>query len=513
MSTQLSVGSLRTTGSTNASVMASFSIYYDITTYPTYITVSGYSYLAVHKSRTSIFGTASFSNGAVSVGGVSVASGKSASVSSPASASGSPSAAVSRSFTFTRNVTRGHSATTVALAASATVKTGGTGCDGSASRSNSVNISVPARPSYTVSYNANGGTNGISAAQTKWHDETLTLQRDSAAGYKKVVSSPGQPTKVYTLKAWNTKADGTGTQYALGGSYTGNAAVTLYAVWELKYVYPTINNIKIYRTLTNAASDEDEDDMGEYLFISFDWTKCSETGSSLTITPNCRITVDSNVVYTPTLTENFKYKTAESYSRDTTHSVKIELYDPNYATSQVTVVKTVGTSILPIDLYGNGPNVYMGLMTSYVEGQKLTVPEDFYINNKRIGEYFDTKLLWSGAAYMAGNQTVTLSDAVTNQTHGIILVWSGYGNGGAYDYDWVYTFIPKWHIGIAPGTGVHCPLSSGEFKRIGGKYVYVNDRTIIGNDTNYLAAYTVGSGNNSLTVSNIYWVLRAVLGV
>ena len=30
---------------------------------------------------------------------------------------------------------------------------------------------------------------------------------------------------------WNTKADGTGTSYASGASYTGNAALTLYAIW------------------------------------------------------------------------------------------------------------------------------------------------------------------------------------------------------------------------------------------------------------------------------------------
>lgn len=71
---------------------------------------------------------------------------------------------------------------------------------------------------YTVSFNNNGGT-GSPADQTKVHDVTLTL-------------SSTQPTRTnFTFNGWNTSADGTGTSYSAGGSYTTNAAVTLYAQW------------------------------------------------------------------------------------------------------------------------------------------------------------------------------------------------------------------------------------------------------------------------------------------
>lgn len=83
-------------------------------------------------------------------------------------------------------------------------------------------IDVDARPSYAVSYNANGGS-GAPSAQTKWHAETLAL-------------STTIPTRTnYVFKGWNTKADGTGTAYASGASYTANAAVTLYAQWYPPY--------------------------------------------------------------------------------------------------------------------------------------------------------------------------------------------------------------------------------------------------------------------------------------
>ena len=72
---------------------------------------------------------------------------------------------------------------------------------------------------YTVSYNANGGS-GAPASQTKTYGKALTL-------------SATKPTRAgHTFLAWNTKADGSGASYAAGGSYTANAAVTLYAQWQ-----------------------------------------------------------------------------------------------------------------------------------------------------------------------------------------------------------------------------------------------------------------------------------------
>lgn len=71
---------------------------------------------------------------------------------------------------------------------------------------------------YTVSYNANSGS-GAPSAQTKTYGVTLKL-------------STTKPTRTgYTFKTWNTKADGTGTNYASGANYTANAAATLYAIW------------------------------------------------------------------------------------------------------------------------------------------------------------------------------------------------------------------------------------------------------------------------------------------
>ena len=74
---------------------------------------------------------------------------------------------------------------------------------------------------YTVTYDANGGT-GAPENQTKTYGETLTL-------------SSTKPTRTgYSFVGWATSNTATTAEYQPGGSYTKNASVTLYAVWEVK---------------------------------------------------------------------------------------------------------------------------------------------------------------------------------------------------------------------------------------------------------------------------------------
>jgi uncharacterized protein (TIGR02145 family)/uncharacterized repeat protein (TIGR02543 family) len=81
---------------------------------------------------------------------------------------------------------------------------------------------------YTVTYNANNGT-GAPGNQTKTHDITLTL-------------SSAVPTRTgYAFAGWNTSANGTGTSYASGASYTANARVTLYSQWTANTYTVTYN--------------------------------------------------------------------------------------------------------------------------------------------------------------------------------------------------------------------------------------------------------------------------------
>ena len=123
----------------------------------------------------------------------------------------------------------------------------------SASKSVSFEVSVPAW-SYTISYNANGGS-GAPSNQTKYYNKDLTL-------------SSTKPTRSgYTFVGWSTSSSATSATYSAGGSYKSNAAATLYAVWAvntltIKYhvnggtldsdTYYTSGGI-VYGTSTSAA--------------------------------------------------------------------------------------------------------------------------------------------------------------------------------------------------------------------------------------------------------------------
>ena len=127
-----------------------------------------------------------------------------------------------------------------------------------------MSINVNAKTSYTITLNANkpsGASADVAdmpANQTKWYSEALTLPSTS-------------PTlSLYNFKGWNTKADGTGTAYAAGGTYpaSSNAAATLYAQWELAYAYPTIDPATVIRCDSSGSATED----GTYGKVSFTWS-------------------------------------------------------------------------------------------------------------------------------------------------------------------------------------------------------------------------------------------------
>lgn len=123
---------------------------------------------------------------------------------------------------------------------------------------------------------------------------------------------------------------------------------------------------------------------------------------------------------------------------------------------------------------------------------------------KKIGE---NKVLWSGAWFMDASHTATLSEKVTEQLTGIVLVWSYYTNGAAQDYGWHTFFVPKMMVQLKSGVGYDIPLRRDKNATFGTKYVYVNDAYIKGHANNV----ATGTANN-VPYANNKWVLRYVFG-
>jgi uncharacterized repeat protein (TIGR02543 family) len=82
---------------------------------------------------------------------------------------------------------------------------------------------------YTVTYNGNGNTEGTAPGTTS-HDYGSTVTVASNSGSLKKINVAGVS---YRFSAWNTQADGNGTDYAAGsGTFTmGVGNVVVYAKW------------------------------------------------------------------------------------------------------------------------------------------------------------------------------------------------------------------------------------------------------------------------------------------
>ena len=209
-----------------------------------------------------------------------------------------------------------------------------------------IRINVPAKPSHTISYNANGGS-GAPGSQTKWYGETLTLSstRPTRTGHNfqgwatsanggvayqpggqygkdsnitlyavwkaqtHTVSydanggtgAPGNQTKTYgqvltlsntrptranhIFQGWSTSANGA-VQYQPGGRFTADANTTLYAIWKLATQQPTIQSFTAQRV--DEAGDMDES--GTFVKLYVTW-KCDTSGDSANTVQSVTIAV------------------------------------------------------------------------------------------------------------------------------------------------------------------------------------------------------------------------------
>lgn len=110
---------------------------------------------------------------------------------------------------------------------------------------------------------------------------------------------------------------------------------------------------------------------------------------------------------------------------------------------------------------------------------------------------------------MQESQTITLSQTVDKQKHGIVLLWSEYINGQVQPSGYNYFFVPKSHAKYFNGGGVSMLMTNGGyFSHITGKYCYIHNNKIVGNDVN------IATGTkNGITYNNKLCVLRHVIGI
>ena len=174
--------------------------------------------------------------------------------------------------------------------------------------------------------------------------------------------------------------------------------------------------------------------------------------------------------------------------------------DGNAGWSSVNVIANKDTS--QVELHTNGSNGYKKLI-NYSHGLY------YYDNSTLLAAYNgQTPCLWDGYIWMRADQTAALSAPISQQPHGIIVIFALYDptTGGvtnvmtnpyfvpktAINYDYVFTMF--WESGWKAGV----------------KRVSVQDTQIVGNAQNDAATFKASSG---ITLDERWFVLRRVYGV
>ena len=133
----------------------------------------------------------------------------------------------------------------------------------------------------------------------------------------------------------------------------------------------------------------------------------------------------------------------------------------------------------------------------------------YFVNDALRCEYTgDTPCLWDGALHMNADQVVTLSAPISQQPHGILLVFAAYdpGPGAITNYMTMPCFVPKqamdywWWI----------PVFWENTWQMCTKQLYVTNTQIKGHANN-VGVYN--KANTDINVNGLYFTLRRVYGV
>lgn len=172
-------------------------------------------------------------------------------------------------------------------------------------------------------------------------------------------------------------------------------------------------------------------------------------------------------------------------------------------------------ALVPLDSTGNttlgrgGYQEETGRTIIYGNEVDIIAHNGVTINGKTVVGHTD-KVLWSGSNTMGENVSINLSDSISNQASGIVLVFSLFRNGSAENVSINSIFISKKEIELlygAPHT-VLMAINAG-FSSFGAKYLYIYDDSIGGHEGNTSS----GTAASGITFNNNNYVLRYVIGV
>ena len=124
------------------------------------------------------------------------------------------------------------------------------------------------------------------------------------------------------------------------------------------------------------------------------------------------------------------------------------------------------------------------------------------------------RLLYQGEGlFMTESQKITLSEKISQQPTGIVIIWSAYRDGQSQNFHWYFQFVPKFILSLPTTTKQFDTdiflCAGGQSQYAAMKELTITDDVIYGRVGNSSSKLIV----NGITCVNNEWVLRAVIGV
>lgn len=323
-----------------------------------------------------------------------------------------------------------------------------------------------------------------------------------------------------TITAYKTVFEGktytgaTPTTSAITGSGTVTAKITITdsrgrsasvdKSWTVvAYSAPKITSFQGFRCLADGTENYD----GTYLNAAINYTiaavnnkntasytleyKLKSATSWTKIAEGSAYTLKSNVISATAI-----------FGIDSSYDVRLSVKD-----SFVTIRSAIDipTAFTLIDFHSGGRALAFGKVCEKTEGVEFGLPTYFTVPPIING---GSKVLWSGSWYMTAGHVANLTEKITEQMYGAVLVFSRYESGAVADNNFQFFYVPKAFISQFKGYGCSFLLTANKFGAVATKYLYINDNYITGHADNNLTGTT-----NGITFNNAGFVMRYVIGV
>ena len=325
------------------------------------------------------------------------------------------------------------------------------------------------KETFSVTYDPNGSTDGIVPVDSNNYESGALVS---------VMSNSGNLVKSgYTFTGWNTNADGSGNQYAVGTTFSISENTTLYARWSTKRTYtvsyqgngnstgyiPVDNNA--YESGGTAIVPGNVGSLQKDGFIFTGWNENAD-GTGASYSPNAEIKIDTqNVVLYAAWIKNTALTYRLTYYGNEATSGSVPADNTLYKENSAAVIMGSMGSLLRI-----GYSFAGWCRSSYDPDHTLKtyMPGDTIIMSDNIALY----AVWT-----------------TDQLYAVIYSANGSTNGA----------VPKDENLYLPGVNVTVKDNSGSLVRNGYTFIGWNTKADGSGDSyNSSAVFVKGEGDDTL---------------